>query len=173
MRSGWQVTHSRLRLGRPGFWFPLELTHDRDWAVQGTRVWLLSLLTHLCLFPAPKRRNWEKGSYRAEGKREGPRHIPSGHDVQREDRRHALGHLGKLDSEARSAGAWDARFSSLDGPQQEEPRKYTGEDRTDPVKKAETLWFGKNQELRGKKGLGSGQDSPWRTVPHRKFFPTS
>ena len=53
------------------------------------------------------------------------------------------------------------------------PGKYTGEDRTDPVKKAETLWFGKNQELRGIKGLGNDQDSPWRTVPHRKCIPTS
>ena len=93
--------------------------------------------------------------------------------MQREGRRRALGHLGKLDSEARLAGAWDARFSTLDGPQQEEPRKYTGEDRTDPMKKAETVWFGKSQELGGIKGLGSGQDSPWRTVPHRKFIPTS
>ena len=56
--------------------------------------------------------------------------------------------LGKLDSDEGLAGAWEARFSSSDGPQQEEAGKYTQEDRPDPVKKAETLWFGKNQELR-------------------------
>ena len=55
--------------------------------------------------------------------------------------------LGKLDSEERLAGAWDARFSSSDGPQREGGRKCTQEDRPDPVKKAETLWLGKNQEL--------------------------
>lgn len=55
--------------------------------------------------------------------------------------------LGKMDSEEGLAGAWEARFSSSDGPQQEEAGKYTQEDRPDPVKKAETLRFGKDQEL--------------------------